>query len=206
MILMYSVMWTTVGGPIRSDPDEGGQVPRTKPGEQRRTDLLDAAEELVLRDGVDGLRVEDVTVGAGVAKGTFYLYFANKDELVVALADRYVGRFVDRQREAAGQVAGVQRIERWLVAGIDAYGTDIRLHDVLFRHQPRSVHNGHNEAIDALRALLIETANVPDPDATAILLYHALHGAADHLLHTPADRDRLVAELLRLCRALLRRS
>lgn len=199
---MYNVMSVTAAGSIRSDHDEGGQVPRTKPGAERRTDLLDAAEELVLRDGVDALRIDDVTAGAGVAKGTFYLHFATKDELVAALAERYVRRFVDRQRDAADGVVGIERIERWLVAGIDSYGTDIRLHDVLFRHQSRSVHSGHNEAVEALRELLVETADLPDPDATALLLYHALHGAADHLLHAPADRDRVVAELLRLCRAL----
>ncbi|WP_163509391.1 TetR/AcrR family transcriptional regulator [Fodinicola acaciae] len=174
-------------------------MPRTKPSEERRADLLDAAEELVLRDGVDALRIDDVTLGAGVAKGTFYLHFKTKDELIAALAERYVQRFVACQREASDGYAGVERIQRWLVAGIDTYTTDNRLHDVLFRHPAHTVYSGHNLAAGDLRDLLVETVDLPDPDATAILLYHALHGAADHVLHTPADRDRIVAELVRLC-------
>ncbi|WP_211215326.1 TetR/AcrR family transcriptional regulator, partial [Actinoalloteichus spitiensis] len=79
---------------------------RTKPGEQRRSELLDAAESRVLQDGIDSLTVDDITVGAGVAKGTFYLHFTNKDDLLGALRDRYVQRFVSSQRQGGGGGGG----------------------------------------------------------------------------------------------------
>ncbi|WP_431930067.1 TetR/AcrR family transcriptional regulator [Nonomuraea jabiensis] len=177
---------------------------RTKPSEQRRSDLLDAAETLVLADGVGALKIDDVTVGAGVAKGTFYLHFASKDDLIAALRDRYIERFVARQRQAADAKTGVARVEAWLLAGITEYLSDTRLHDVLFRHGSHASRPpGPNPAIDALRHLLGESTAVPDPGATAIVLYHAMHGSADHILHVPEDRQRLLDETARLCHTLL---
>ncbi|WP_431914854.1 TetR/AcrR family transcriptional regulator [Nonomuraea jabiensis] len=180
---------------------------RTKPSEQRRSDLLDAAESLVLAHGVDALKIDDVVVGAGVAKGTFYLHFASKDELLAALRDRYVERFVARQRQASEAESGTARVHAWLRAGITEYLSDTRLHDVLFRHNSHVSRPGErprpNLAIDALRNLLQETATLPDPGATAIVLYHAMHGTADHILHAPDDQRRLLDEVTRICRALL---
>ncbi|MEV5898148.1 TetR/AcrR family transcriptional regulator [Nonomuraea fuscirosea] len=176
---------------------------RTKPGWQRRSDLLDAAESLVLAHGVDSLKIDDVTNGASVAKGTFYLHFASKEDLIEGLRERYVERFVRRQREAAAAATGIERVEVWLLAGVTEYLSDTRLHDVLFRHSSSEAPRP-NLAVEALRELLEEVeADVPDPGATAAILYHAMHGTADHILHIPQDRQRMLDEAVRLCRVLL---
>ena len=47
---------------------------RLKP-DVRRTELLDAAFEVMKRMGPDGARVEDITRQAGAAKGTFLFIF-----------------------------------------------------------------------------------------------------------------------------------
>jgi hypothetical protein len=39
--------------------------------------------------------------------------------------------------------------------------------------------------------------------ATFVALYHVMHGIADHILHAPHDRKRLLDEVTRICRALL---
>jgi len=54
----------------------------------RRAELLDVAFDLVQRVGFDGMSVESITTTAGVAKGTFYHYFASKDELLYQLLER----------------------------------------------------------------------------------------------------------------------
>ena len=63
--------------------DEAGtdRKPRTARGEATRQRLLEAAEALFGSQGYHSTSVGDITRQAGVAQGTFYLYFAGKDEV-----------------------------------------------------------------------------------------------------------------------------
>ncbi|MFM7270921.1 MAG: TetR/AcrR family transcriptional regulator [Actinomycetes bacterium] len=54
-----------------------------------RHDLLDAAGALVDRDGFDALSISEVTREAGLAKGTFYVHFGDRAELLVELHRRF---------------------------------------------------------------------------------------------------------------------
>ena len=47
--------------------------------EQKRQSLLDAAYALFTEKGVAKTSVDEIVRGANVAKGTFYLYFHDKD-------------------------------------------------------------------------------------------------------------------------------
>lgn len=71
---------------------EGGKVSRrVRPAlapeqrEARRQEILRAALEEFLRVGFGAARLEDVARAAGVAKGTLYLYFPNKQALFEGL-------------------------------------------------------------------------------------------------------------------------
>ena len=50
--------------------------------EQKRQSLLDAAYALFTEKGVAKTSVDEIVRGANVAKGTFYLYFHDKDQLL----------------------------------------------------------------------------------------------------------------------------
>lgn len=180
-----------------------GVTVRTKPAEQRRSDLLDAAEALLVRDGTSAFTVDDVTAGAGVAKGTFYLHFSNKSDLMRALRERYVQRFVEAQLAAARGATGVESVERWARTGVAEYLRELRLHDVLF-HPASPDRDGPNLAVDALAGLLAELdPPVADPEATALILYSAMHGVTDHIAHAPRDEQRMLDALAHLCRVVL---
>ena len=56
-----------------------------------RAKLIDAAKAVVAISGYEGLRVEEVVSRAGVAKGTFYAHFRDKD----ALMDQLLGAEMD---------------------------------------------------------------------------------------------------------------
>src|SRR5438105_13700252 len=55
--------------------------PRSLPPEARRAAILSAALEEFTARGYEGARLDDVAKRAGVAKGTIYLYFADKQSL-----------------------------------------------------------------------------------------------------------------------------
>ncbi len=57
---------------------------RERRKQQLRDALIDCATDLFEERGLAGVSVEDITARTGVAKGTFYLYFASKAEIVEA--------------------------------------------------------------------------------------------------------------------------
>ena len=61
--------------------------------EERHQALLDAAERLLLRSPERVPSVAEVADEAGLAKGTVYLYFPSKEELLLALHERNVQGF-----------------------------------------------------------------------------------------------------------------
>lgn len=61
--------------------------------EERRHAILDAAERLLVRSPERVANVAEVADEAGLAKGTVYLYFASKEELLLALHERNSSRF-----------------------------------------------------------------------------------------------------------------
>jgi len=54
-----------------------------------RKKLLDAAQELMLTKGYTDTSVEEICTAAGVTKGSFFHYFAGKEELGKVLAERF---------------------------------------------------------------------------------------------------------------------
>jgi AcrR family transcriptional regulator len=51
----------------------------------RTGEILAAARRLMDQNGVDAFTMDEIAQAAGVAKGTLYLYFQSKDELIQAL-------------------------------------------------------------------------------------------------------------------------
>ena len=64
--------------------------------EARRQALMEAAVAVFSAKGVNAASVDDIVHAAGVAKGTFYLYFATKDDAVNAVAEWMVEGVADR--------------------------------------------------------------------------------------------------------------
>lgn len=63
-----------------AQPDGRFQSPET-----RRRQILDAAARLAVDQGLDGTSVAAVAAAAGLAKGSIYLHFASRKELMAAL-------------------------------------------------------------------------------------------------------------------------
>ena len=57
--------------------------------EQRRTEILKAAEDVFARLGYHGAGIADIIERAGVARGTFYLYFESKRHVFEQLLDKF---------------------------------------------------------------------------------------------------------------------
>jgi AcrR family transcriptional regulator len=62
--------------------------------EQRRAQILGVAKEIFAEKGYHDARIDDIVVRAGVARGTFYLYFADKRSIFAHLVDAFLQRLV----------------------------------------------------------------------------------------------------------------
>ena len=58
---------------------------RASEKEHRRQSILEAAEVLMQESGLSGLTIDDVATQTQLAKGTIYLYFKSKEDILAAL-------------------------------------------------------------------------------------------------------------------------
>jgi len=184
--------------------------PRTKPAQERRDELMTAAQRLFLQQGVAPTTIEQITASADVAKGTFYLYFSSKETLIAALGERFGQAHLASIKAAvaarpADDWAG--RLATWAGACADFYLNSIALHDILFYESRSPTREGlvDNIVIDHLSELLragdaASAWSVSAPRFTAIFLFSGLHGAVDDAItkEKNLDRGRLVKRLEQL--------
>lgn len=69
--------------------------------------ILDAAEALLTESSIDRIGIADITARAGVAAGSFYTRFADKEDLLEKLFERYM----DDLRRVAGRTLPALRAE-----------------------------------------------------------------------------------------------
>jgi AcrR family transcriptional regulator len=94
-------------------------VPRQKRALQTRAALLSAVERIVATEGPDAVTTTRVAAETGVAVGTIYRYFEDRDALLLAAYDETVGRIVGRCHAALEGLpadAGAQEAARALLA------------------------------------------------------------------------------------------
>lgn len=72
-----------------------------KEAEERRNEILDAAEELFGQKGFDGTSTNDILEKVGIARGTLYYHFKSKEAIMDALIDRYNIRLLGAAQEIA---------------------------------------------------------------------------------------------------------
>ena len=182
---------------------------RTKPAEQRRAELLAAGRALFLAKGIAATSLDDITQRAGVSKGLFYLYFASKEDLVLALQEQFsreVAARMARGRDGTGpgcQADWAARLDACVRAGFECYRELHDLHEVLFHHahpvrsDPAPRHPGHRDLLAA--GMAAGALDVSDPESTAVLCYASMH-AFDLRGHGGPDDARLIRAAQQLVR------
>ena len=95
-----------------------GADPVTPKGRRTRDALLRAGETVAELDGLSGLSVAAVVAQAGVAKGTFYLYFEDRETFIDALHQRF---YAQVSEAVALAVAGFAPGRELLLAAMKAY-------------------------------------------------------------------------------------
>ena len=84
----------------------GSAAPRQRRKQARPQELLDAALELFVERGFAATRAEDVAARAGVSKGTLYLYYPSKEELLKAVVRKNLGGIIAEGADMVGAFEG----------------------------------------------------------------------------------------------------
>lgn len=61
--------------------------------------IIDAAVKVIAENGYHGSQVAKIAKQAGVADGTIYLYFKNKDDILVSVFQEKMGQFIEKISE-----------------------------------------------------------------------------------------------------------
>ncbi len=89
--------------------------------------IVEAAYELFLEQGVESVSIQEIADRAGVAKGTFYLYFHDKDELKEAIITQKSNELFQYALSALHQT-GITDFEAQIIFVID-YVLDVLEHN-----------------------------------------------------------------------------
>lgn len=107
----------------REAPAGGGA--RSARASEKYQRILDAAVEVIAENGYFQSRVTDIAARAGVADGTIYLYFKNKEQVLMAAIDSAFAAFLKRARSEISRTQKPQeRLRRLAQLHLEALGAD----------------------------------------------------------------------------------
>jgi AcrR family transcriptional regulator len=78
----------------------------TKEAEDRKDEILDAAENLFIAKGYELVTINDILSAVGIAKGTFYYHFKSKAEVL----DGIIARRGDQSMQTAKEIAAFDQM------------------------------------------------------------------------------------------------
>ncbi|UYP19535.1 TetR/AcrR family transcriptional regulator [Rhodococcus sp. Z13] len=188
---------------------------RVRDAARTRTALLDAAQEVFLRDGYAAAATEEIVAVAGVTRGALYHHFANKRELFRGVVERI-------QKDAEETLLPEEPVgdpwdgfNRAVLASLDAVYDPatrrlllIEAPAVLGWAEVRETHRHSSlKAIERMLASLDPDTHERSSTRTSVLahlLVAAVEEAMLYLAHSDdpvRDRPTVQAELLRLLEA-----
>jgi AcrR family transcriptional regulator len=181
------------GAPASSQvagPPPASRRPRRAP-ESRPDQILDAATEILLAKGMNALTMDEIAGTAGLAKGTTYLYFKSKAQVLAALRIRHVQRMLATCHAAAGgspSTAVIDRVERFVETIFEFTKVNARLLFLLFHE---AVGDDSAEVQMARDGLMMHVREgiatgefeVADPEDVVGFLVHGMHGVFADSMH-----------------------
>ncbi|MCG8374309.1 MAG: TetR/AcrR family transcriptional regulator [Balneolales bacterium] len=183
---------------------------------QKRASIIESAEALILEKGLDQLNMDQVAERSEISKGTVYLYFKNKTDLVLAICDKASTLMNEKTSKVLTQnITGLQMVYQMGINFIEfvsehpEYNRAIRFMDnfrnteqVLTSEYMGACIQNRQESFRAMvRAIQIgmqdgSINDTYDPNQLALLLWATSHGVKDvAYMHQNADHFNLLDNL-----------
>jgi AcrR family transcriptional regulator len=171
-----------------------------------RTRVLDAALDLFAQHGVSGTSLQMIADAVGITKAAVYHQFRTKEQIVLTVTERELGRLLPALEEAEAHGDGPQARDALLVRVVEMAVRDRRLVRTL-QFDPVVVrllaeHKAFQRFMDRLYRVLLSDAGL-DGRIEAAMFSGAISAAVMHPLVADIDDDTLLTRLTELSRRLL---
>jgi len=152
---------------------------RQREREQRRIDIIDAAERIIFSKGLSEATMDEIAETAELSKGTLYLYFESKDDLYMAIVFRGLGILTGMFKDAvSGCDSGIEMVRAIGQAYIEFYNRYPDYFKALVHyHGQKTDYFSDKEPLEILIAAIrkgIDDGSLRsdlDPGKTAIILW-----------------------------------
>lgn len=183
----------------------------------RYAELLRVAREVFAEKGFDATTVSEIVARAGVAQGTFYLYFPSKISVIKTLTEELRTRIEQALRTASAETSSLgEMIDRSVEAAFRIMG---EYSDVLtFTHSGirwLAAEEARSPVFAPYHALIAETIRQAQssgavsatlqPDVTAVFIVGTIYYAADqcYVYHSTIAPEIYITEAARFIRRAL---
>jgi TetR/AcrR family fatty acid metabolism transcriptional regulator len=153
--------------------------------------IIQAAAKVFAEKGFYNSRVSEIAKEANVADGTIYLYFKNKDDILISLFEEEFGRIVDNIRiELSRERNALDKIRRFAFAHLSIVSNTPHLAEVLSVEVRQSgkfmkeyINRPIMDYLNLVRSIFIEgqETGLIRKDLTPGVMKRALFGALDEM-------------------------
>ncbi|GEL07168.1 TetR/AcrR family transcriptional regulator [Salisediminibacterium halotolerans] len=161
--------------------------------------IIDAAVKVIAENGYHHSQVSKIAREAGVADGTIYLYFKNKEDILISMFEEKMGRFVEKIQE---RLNGVENTEEKMRILIEMHFSqlehdhdmaivtqlELRQSNIAIRHKVNEVLKGYLTLVDELLQEGIETGFF-DPQMDRRIARQMIFGALDEIVTNWVMKD-----------------
>lgn len=165
--------------------------------------IIDAAVVVFAQNGYHNSKVSKIAQEAGVADGTIYLYFKNKEDILISMFEEKMSIFVDRIHR---EINHVDSVEKKLEIMVEMHFTQLELDPDLaivtqlelrqsntnMRYKVNEVLKGYLGLIDAILEEGIKQ-RVFDPDLNIRIARQIIFGAVDEVATNWVMKERKYA-------------
>ena len=136
-----------------------------KKREITKAKVLNTAFELFRNKGVQNVSVDEIVQVSGVAKGTFFYHFPQKDDVVYAIIDQEFSDYFEepKQIESDNELNAVQKLEQFLAAMFSSFqspnGVELMFKHGIPEHYHLFIDKLRNETLHPLIISIVEQGN-----------------------------------------------
>lgn len=153
---LFGVIVSSQPGEVSEEPEEEKQAV------DRRERIVDNATELFAAKGYHGTTIDEIVQATGIAKGTFYVYFDSKEEILVEVIKRLIENTLARIESKLGKGERKDLVSRIEIKGQEMLDLYLERSELLYMLLGETV--GNPRLMNQLREVYRQLASRIEED------------------------------------------